>query len=355
MQHLSNSAQLRLKESSLLEALERLGGVQPAEQLPSIQGSPWSYRRRARLGVKYVAGKGRVLVGFRERFKPFITDMLSCNTLVPELAALLVPLSDLIGSLDLRERIPQIEASRSADRSSLVFRILDAPTPRDLVSLAGFSQQHDVEVLLQTSGPESVRNLDGERPRCLYYTVDTPPLQLGFSAGDFIQVNDEVNQQLVARTIELAAPEPGDRVLDLFCGLGNFSLPLARRAGQVNGVELSDGMVQTARRNASQNGIDNAQFFCEDLSRSLKEPLWLKAGTDLAVLDPPRAGAREVLGLLAGAGPRRIVYISCHPATLARDAGILVNDTGYRLSAAGVVDMFPQTAHAEAIAVFDRA
>ena len=273
---------------------------------------------------------------------------------MPKLAGLLRPLAELIASLSLRERIPQIEASHSEERSVLVFRVLDPPSTADLAGLRSFSEQHEVDVLLQSGGPETVRDLDGSAPGPLFYELDHPPLRMGFGPGDFIQVNDEVNRRLVARTLELAASGPNDRVVDLFCGLGNFSLPLATRAGHVTGVEIAETMVQAARGNAERNGLLNVNFVCEDLSRPPDDPAWLNEETDLVVLDPPRAGAKQILGLLARARPRRIIYISCHPATLARDAGALVREAGYGLNAAGVVDMFPQTAHAEAMAVFDR-
>ena len=355
LQHLSRTAQIRLKQNSLMETLSRIGGVEPLGLLEPIAGNAWAYRRRARLGVKYVAGKGRVLVGFREKFKPFIADMLGCETLVPELATLLEPLSQLIGSLSLRERIPQIEAGHAENGTWLVFRVLEEPNPEDLRCLAAFGKTHGVQVLLQPGGNSSIRTLTGVPPEPLCFQVGEPAMEIQFGPTDFIQVNDEVNKQLVELVLELAAPKADDHVLDLFCGLGNFSLPLARRADRVTGVEISREMVLGAAANAERNGLSNARFLAGDLSKPPSSPDWLEESVDLALLDPPRAGALEILAPLAKAKPRRIIYVSCHPATLARDAGTLVKEFGYGLSKAGLVDMFPQTAHAEAVAVFDRA
>jgi len=354
LQHLSVDAQILVKQRVLLEALGSVGGVEPARVLPPLQTDRhWGYRRKARLGVRYVAKKGRVLVGFRERGHSFITDLTGCEVLHPKVGVLLPELAALINGLSIRERIPQIEVAMGDRDCVLVFRVLDPPSEGDLERFASFAHDHDVVVYLQDQGPESARPWNGV-PVELSYRLPDFASEIVFSPNDFTQVNSDINRVMVRQAVELLDPQPQDRVLDLFCGLGNFSLPLARRAASVVGIEADAGLVTRARTNAQRNQIANVQFFAADLYAPVDDDSWMRQGFDKALLDPPRSGAWEILDRLPSLGVEVIVYVSCNPTTLARDAGYLVSDLGYRLGAAGVIDMFPHTAHVESIALFER-
>ena len=353
IQHLSPEAQVRLKESVLLESLGRIGRVTPARIMPAVTGSPWGYRRRARLAARYVDGKSRVLVGFSERDSSRITDMTSCETLHPAVASLIAPLGELIASLSVARRVPQVEVAVADNATALVFRVLDEPGREDLALLRAFGARHGVRVLLQAAGPRETKPLDpasdgGE----LWYDVTAHGLRMTFGPTDFIQVNADVNARMIDLALELLGPDGGMRVLDLYCGIGNFTLPLARRAGSVLGIEGDEDMVSRARLNAVSNGIGNAEFMTADLARAGALD---GAGTfDAVLLDPPRAGAAEMMGPIAATHARHVLYVSCHPGTLARDAGTLVNELGYGLVAAGILDMFPATSHVESVALFAR-
>lgn len=355
LQHLSAEAQLALREHSLLQALQRIGGVTPARVLPAVSDGSFGYRRRTRLAVRFVPGKGRVLVGFSERGSSRIADMRRCETLHPRLAELPGLLSELVGSLSLAERIPQVEAAVADNGVALVFRVLAEPTVADLAALRAFRDRHAVRILLQRGGADDIAVLD---PDCdddeLWYELAEYGLRLTFGPTDFVQVNAQINVRLIAQALALLEPEPGMRVLDLYCGVGNFTLPLAQRAGYVLGVEGVAAMVERAAHNACLNGIANVALRCADLG----VPGALRTGAalhfDAVLLDPPRAGAAAVLPALAETRAKRILYVSCHPGTLARDAGILVRDLGFELSAAGVIDMFPHTSHVESVALFER-
>ncbi|MCC5795554.1 MAG: 23S rRNA (uracil(1939)-C(5))-methyltransferase RlmD [Chromatiales bacterium] len=354
LQHVSGDAQLGLKQRTLREALRRIGAVSPERWLDPVAGPQWGYRRRSRLAVRDVPGKGRVLVGFRERDKPYVTDMRDCLTLEPDTAALLGPLAELIGSLSIRARIPQVETARADNALALVFRVLDPPAPGDLDRLRAFARAQDVQVWLQPGGEGSLEALEPQQPEVLVYELPAHGLEFAFGPLDFIQVNGPVNQRMVDLALELLDPQAGDTVLDLFSGIGNFALPLARRAAQVHGFELAAGSVTRARENAGRNGIGNAEFSVMDLADP--EAVRELAGREAQrlLLDPPRSGAAALLPVIGALAPERIVYVSCHPGTLARDAQALVGEQGYRLEAAGVLDMFPQTAHVESIALFVR-
>jgi len=355
LQHVSAEGQLRIRQSALRDALSRIGGVQPGRWLKPLTGPTLGYRRKARLAVKYVFGKGRVLVGFRERDKPFVADMLSCETLVPALGELLPGLARLIEGLSLRERIPQVEAAAGDDLTALVFRVLDAPTDADRLALAQFQHDSGAAVFLQRGGPDTVEPLNGETPdRPLTYRIGGTDLVLAFGPLDFVQVNGKVNSAMVAQALELLAPGASSRVLDLFCGLGNFSVPLARHAGGVIGIEIGAGMVERARGNAAANGVENASFLAADLDAGDDLPGIDRRSFDLALLDPPRTGAAGILPFLAGSAVERLLYVSCHPGTLARDAAALTGEFGFELAAAGIADMFPHTAHVESMALFVR-
>jgi 23S rRNA (uracil1939-C5)-methyltransferase len=302
--------------------------------------------------VRYVAGKGRVLVGFRERGNAYVADMASCAVLAQPVDGLIGPLADMIHDTSLQRRLSQVETAVGDASTAVVLRVLDPPTAGDLARFADFGDQFDVDVLLQPGGLESVAPLNPDTFRPLFYELPELGLRLDFEPLDFIQINARINEKLVACVIELLQPQAGDRVLDLFCGLGNFSLPLAQRAEHVLGVEGAAGLVERAKANAALNQIGNARFVKADLAAA--GAAFACEKWDLMVLDPPRSGAAQVIDDVARMAPRAIAYVSCHPATLARDAQRLVHDCGYELTAAGVLDMFPHTHHVEVVALFQR-
>jgi 23S rRNA (uracil1939-C5)-methyltransferase len=321
--------------------------------LEPLVGPVWGYRRRARLGIKHVPRKGRVLVGFRERSAPYVADLHECRVLMPPLDTLMDPLAELVGELSIATRVPQAEVAVAENACAIVLRVLDPPTDADLERMRQFELGHGVRVYLQPGGPATVAPLTpGQDALC--YSLPAFGITLEFEPTDFIQVNAALNETMVSRAVDLLDPQPGERVLDLFCGLGNFSLPLARRAGEVVGVEGDAGLVSRAARNAARQGIGNVTFVATDLAVAAAGAPWSTRSYDRVLIDPPRAGAREVLPVVGSCGAGRVVYISCHPGSLARDAGILVQDHGFRLVAAGVMDMFPHTTHVEAMAVFER-
>lgn len=353
LQHVSEEQQRDIKFQTLRDNLERIGSVQPERWLESLTGPAWNYRRRARLAVKDVAGKGRVLVGFRERHAPFITDMHRCEVLAPPVDGLIDGLSELIARLSIRARLPQIEVAVADNAVALVFRVLDAPREEDIGAFRQFAEDHDVRIYLQPGGLDSIELLSpAEVAEPLHYTLPEFDVRIDFEPVDFVQVNGEINRRMVHTAIELLAPGPEDRVLDLFCGIGNFSLPLARRAGHVLGIEGEATLVSRASANAAGNALPNAEFRRADLAAIDGSESWMRAAWDCLLLDPARSGAAEIVQHIGTIDPERIVYVSCHPGTLARDAGILVNAAGYRLEAAGIIDMFPHTAHVESIALF---
>jgi 23S rRNA (uracil1939-C5)-methyltransferase len=353
LQHLAPTAQIAFKQSQLIESLVRLGGVEPASVLEPLTGPVWGYRRRARLGIKLVPRKGRVLVGFRERSAPYVADLHECRVLASPAAMLIDPLAALVASLSIAARVPQAEVAVADGSCAMVLRVLDAPTEADLELLRGFEAAHAVRFYLQPGGAESVRPLRPGAPP-LEYALASFGLRFEFEPTDFIQVNGELNERMVGRAVDLLGLESDHAVLDLFCGLGNFSLALATRAREVVGIEGDGALVARAARNAARNALGNARFHVADLFTDTSGSPWARRHYDRVLLDPPRAGAREVLPVVAGCGATRVVYISCHPGSLARDAGILVREHGLRLAAAGVMDMFPHTTHVEAVAVFER-
>ena len=353
LQHLSPAAQLAFKQAQLIENLARLGSVEPGRVLEPLTGPVWEYRRRARLGIKLVPRKGRVLVGFRERSAPYVADLQECRVLAPPLGRLIVPLAELVGSLSIAARVPQAEVAVADNACALVLRVLEPPTDADLQRLRDWEVAHGARLYLQPGGPATVEPLTpGQAP--LRYALPRFDVSLEFEPTDFIQVNGPLNESMVSRAVELLDPQAEERVLDLFCGLGNFSLPLARRAGEVLGVEGDAGLVSRAERNAVRLGIGNVAYLTADLAAPTLDAAWATRRYHRVLLDPPRAGAREVLPVVGACRAERVVYISCHPGSLARDAGILVRDHGFRLVAAGVMDMFPHTTHVEAMAVFER-
>ncbi len=353
LQHLAPAKQMEFKQHQLEQAFARIGKVTPLEWLPPLQGEVWRYRRRARLGAKWVSKKDRVLVGFRERGTPYLAELNSCAILQPPLDQLLEPLKNLIGGLSLRDRIPQVEVAVADNATALVFRTLEAPTEADLGLLRQFAVFHRVQVYLQPGNYSTVAPLD-PLSKPLVYRLPSFNVEIEFQPADFIQVNGDLNRRMVDQAVNLLAPTTSDRVLDLFCGLGNFSLPLARVSGEVVGVDGEAALIERAWANARRNGLGNVTFHAANLADRTEGQPWADLKYHKVLLDPPRAGAAEVLPLIARSGATRVVYISCHPASLARDAGLLVQSHGFVLKAAGVMDMFAHTAHVESIAVFDR-
>jgi 23S rRNA (uracil1939-C5)-methyltransferase len=352
LQHLDYGAQLAYKQQRLLEVFRAQGGIVPESVLEPLTAGPWGYRRRARLSVRDVPAKGRVLVGFRERDGRFVTDMRECHTLAPELAALLPALSSVLGTLDARASIPQLEAACGDGAIALVVRHLEPLGAGDRERLLAFEEAEGVQLYGQAAGPASVRPLAGGRGD-LHYALPEFDLRMAFRPLDFVQVNGALNRLMVSRVLDLLAPRGRDRVLDLFCGLGNFTLPLARYASRVLGLEGDPELVARARDNAAANRVAGAAFEVADLY-GRQPQAWPAGSFDLALLDPPRPGAGAVLEPLVKTGVRRIAYVSCNPETLAADARRLVDHYGFRLAAAGIMDMFPQTTHMEALALFQR-
>lgn len=354
LQHMDPRAQLWFKEETLREQLSHFGGLEPGEWAPPLTGDTLGYRRKARLGVRYVTKRDEVLVGFREKRNSFITAIDACVVLDPRVGERIEVLKALVRELSVYNRIAQIEVACGDDGVALVLRHLAPLSDVDHEALVAFGEQHDLQIYLQPRGPDSVHRLwPGSGPDRLYYRLPDWDLCMAFHPMDFTQVNADINRRMINQALEWLAPESGSRVLDLFCGLGNFSLPLARCAREVVGVEGETSLVARALENAQRNGIDNARFLATDLHADFTGEAWAAEGFDRILIDPPRSGAEEVVRHLAQAGAFRILYVSCSPATLARDAGLLA-DKGYRLARAGVMDMFPHTAHVESMALFER-
>ncbi len=358
LQHLEESKQILAKQRVLQENLERIGHVTPDALLPPLTDAAWGYRRKGRFSVRRVEKKDKTLVGFRERDPRFVADLSGCHTVLPAIDAAIPLLSTLVDGLEARRDIPQIEfiagdATADHDGVALVFRHLQPLCEGDRALLLAFARAHRFALFLQPGGVDSVHPLWPVDPQ-LSFRLPAWDIELRFRPLDFIQVNAGLNGSMIARTLELLDVQPGERVLDLFCGLGNFTLPLARVADAVVGVEGDAGLVARARENAAHNQLPNAQFHAADLAQDLSGHAWMRAGFDRLLLDPPRSGADVVLKQLPLKGLKRIVYVSCHPASLARDAGYLVNERGWKLRAAGVMDMFPHTAHVESIAMFEK-
>jgi len=348
-QHADERTQMAAKQRWLEDCLERIGKVKPDTLLPIVYGPEWGYRNRARLSVRRVPSKGGVLVGFRERRSTYIADMRECPVLPERISALLPALRVLVESLSVRERLPQVELAVGDNATALVFRHLLPLEEADKLALKDFSEKNDVHVWLQPAGPDSAHPFHPASSE-LHYELPEFGLRIGFRPTEFTQVNFAMNRVLVSRAVRLLDPRPGERVADLSCGLGNFSLPLATKESFVVGFEGNPELVKRAQANASANGLV-VQFQTVDLFRNGIAPY---GPFDKLLIDPPREGAVEVVKALPDAWPRRIVYVSCDPATLARDAGVLVHAKGWRLAAAGVVNMFPHTAHVESIALFER-
>jgi 23S rRNA (uracil1939-C5)-methyltransferase len=341
-----------VKQGRLVQALKRLGGVAPETLYPPVERAPWGYRRKARLAARYVARKGGVLVGFRERHGSYVADLRGCEVLVPGAGRLIPALRELVSGMSIRDRVPQLEVAAGDGRLALVLRHLAPLSTEDRRSLVDFARREEVELHLQPGGLDTVAPLWPEAPEPLSYALAEFDVEIQFLPTDFVQVNGPVNEALVARVVELLALEGGESVLDLFCGVGNFTLPLARHAAEVAGVEGSAALVARARENARRNGLARVDFETADLFDESAAARWWDRPWDRVLLDPPRAGASDLVKGMRAPHPRRLVYVSCQPATLARDAGVLVGEHGYRLAGAGIVDMFPHTNHIETVALF---
>lgn len=354
LQHMEPAAQIAFKQATLKEQFAHFGGIEPERWQPPMVGPQLAYRRKARLGVRYVVKREEVLVGFREKRNSFITAIDGCPVLDPRVGERIPALRELILGLSVYRELAQIEVACGDDSVALVFRHLAPLAEADTAALIGFGQAHDMHIYLQPKGPDSVHRiwpLEGEER--LSYALDNFDVRLFFHPMDFTQVNADINKQMVSQALEWLDPQPHERVLDLFCGLGNFTIPLATRAGAVVGVEGDETMVVRGQENARRNNLDNTQFHAADLQADFTQAPWAREGFDKILIDPPRSGALEVVQYLPAFGANRIVYVSCNPATLARDAGVLVAH-GYRLVRAGVMDMFPHTAHVESMALFER-
>jgi len=354
-QHADARTQVAAKQRWLEDSLARIGKIAPETILPPIYGTEWGYRHRARFSVRRVAKKGGVLVGFRERRSSYVTDMRECHVVPAHVSALIPALRAMLETLSVRERVPQIELAVGDDVTVLVFRTLVPLSPSDESRLREFADAHAIWAWIQPHGPDTAYPFHPTGDRRLDYGLPEFGVRIAFRPTDFTQVNHAVNRVLVSRAVRLLDPRPGEHVGDLFCGLGNFALPIARSGARVTALEGSDRLVAGARQNAEDNGLGaSVRFEREDLFHMSAERLGTYGPFDKLLIDPPREGAVELAKALPETWPRAIVYVSCDPGTLARDASILVSTKGFRLTAAGVVNMFPHTAHVESIALFCR-
>lgn len=373
MQHLDAVAQVAVKQRILEDSLWHIGKVKAETILPPIHGQTWGYRERARISVRHVIKKGKTLVGFHEKRSSFVADMQSCEILTPKISALIPLLAELIGSLSIRDKLPQIEVAVGENVDVLVLRVMEPPSSEDEAALRAFAGQHEIQFWLQSGGPDTFVPFHPLNAPQLSYSLPEFGITMPYAPGEFTQVNSALNRVMVGRAVRLLDPQPGERIADFFCGLGNFTLPIARSGAQVVGIEGSDALVARARQNAAFNGLDKdslslrgrggegAEFAATNLFEMTEEAFAMLGKFDKLLIDPPRDGALELVKSMgcgngdSGNAPRRIVYVSCSPATLARDAQVLVQIHGYSLKAAGVMNMFPHTSHVESIAVFDRA
>jgi 23S rRNA (uracil1939-C5)-methyltransferase len=352
LQHMSSDDQVAFKQQSLIDTMQH-AGITIGSVMPALRSHPWGYRKKARLGVKFVRKKGRLLVGFRERSAPFLADMVQCEVLIPEVGEHLQELCALIDGLDAKETIPQIEVAADNDQIVLVFRHLEDLTGHDYEALTLFAKSTGFWLQLQSAGPDSVVNLYPEHQHLSFVPLKDENIKIGFSPVDFIQVNTEINQQMVSQALHHLDLKPTDRVLDLFCGLGNFTLPMARRCAQVVGIEGDEPMVGRAKQSAIDNGIGNTEYFATDLTKPELDASWMREKFNKILIDPPRSGAMEIAEIINRFKAQKIVYISCQPSSLVRDSKIICSH-GYKLEHLGIMDMFPQTAHVESMAVFTK-
>ncbi|UXY17329.1 23S rRNA (uracil(1939)-C(5))-methyltransferase RlmD [Chitiniphilus purpureus] len=356
MQHMEFTGQVAAKQRVLEDNLARLGNVKPQMLLPAIYGAPWGYRQRARLSVRHVAKKGGMLVGFHEKRSSFIADMTECHVLVPHVAQQLPALRQLVAKLSIFDRMPQIEVAVGEWVTVLVFRNMEPITPEDEAHFKAYADQWGVQIWLQPKGPDSAYPLYPLDAPPLSYTLPEFAIEMPFRPTEFTQVNHAVNRVMVERAINLLDPQPGEAIADMFCGLGNFTLPIARRGARVLGMEGSRQLVERAFEGARHNGLAHLTDFAVANLFEMTEAWLAQLGRfDKMLIDPPRDGAMELVkSISASDAPSRIIYVSCNPATLARDANVLVNVKGYVLKGAGVINMFPHTAHVESIAWFEK-
>lgn len=356
MQHLDSVAQAAVKQRVLENALWHIGKLRPEIIYPAIHGAPWAYRFRARIGVRVVPSKGGVLIGFHQRRSSYIADLHHCPVLPPHVSAMLPGMHDLVAGLSIADRLPQIEIAIGDAVTILVFRNLQPLSRQDESRLTQYADDNNVQVWLQPQGPDSCYPLHPLDAPQLSYSLPEFDVEVAFSPTDFTQINIEINRVLMRRSMQLLAPAKGERIADLFCGLGNFSLPIARSGANVIGVEGSDSLVARAAENARRNGLQhNTEFHAANLFETTEDSLAALGPLDKMLIDPPREGAIAVVKAINPAQhPARIVYVSCNPATLARDAAVLTHEKGYVLKGAGIANMFPQTSHVESIALFER-
>lgn len=354
LQHLQGSAQIHFKQQILLDQLSHIAQITPQEILPPLGATIWGYRHKARLGVKYVIKKNKVLVGFREKNSNFLTDLQSCAVLHPHVGEKITAVAELIHSLINYRAIPQIEIAIANDQTAFIFRHLEPLPQSDLDKLIEFSKKHLISIYLQPQGPDSIALLwPPQQDASLEYQINSPKLRFQFQPSQFTQINPAINQKMIAQALKLLSPQRDEKLLDLFCGVGNFSLPLAQFAGHVTGIEGDKQLVNQALKNAALNQIQNVNFYISNLMSEFKWAEWARQSYDKILLDPPRSGAAEVVQYIKHFGAHKILYISCNPATLARDSKELVAQ-GYVLTKAGVMDMFPHTSHVEAMALFEK-
>jgi len=353
-QHVDDAAQISFKQALLVDQFQRIGKVTIPEIWEPLTGPHWGYRQKARMGVKHVAKKGRVLVGFRERRNQFLAEIESCKVMNPIVGEKLMALSEMIGKLSIKDKIPQIEVAIGDEDCVLAFRVLEPATAEDKEIMRAFGHEHKISLCLQSKGPDTIVPIEGEPEVMLTYSLPDQGVHFRFKPAMFTQVNYEINRKMITRVMQEMDFNENDRVLDLFCGLGNFTLPIATKAGHVVGVEGDQPLVNHAKDNAQLNNLTNVEFFAADLSKDVSGQAWAQQSYNKVILDPSRAGASDVLPNLKKWNPELIMYVSCNPSTLARDAGILVNEMGYTLVKAGVMDMFPQTGHVESIALFKK-
>lgn len=353
LQHMSSTAQIQHKQATLLNLLEHFGKTQPKTILPAITAEAWGYRGKARLGAKFVFNKGGAMVGFREKYSSYIADIKHCDILHPSVGYSLQTMRNLINQLSQPNSIPQIEVACGDQTTALIVRHMSELTEQDETLLKAFAEEHQFTIYLQPKGVDSVHIL-GDKNNCpdLYYTIPDYQVTIHFHPCDFTQVNQAINLKMINKALELLSLEKTDKVLDLFCGLGNFTLPIAKHCEKVIGVEGSHSMTKKAAMNAARNNILNTEFYGFDLTQSICAEPWANQQYDKLLIDPPRTGAEEMMRIIERFGAKKIVYVSCNPATLARDTQILTQEKGYQLSAAGVLDMFPHTNHVESIALF---
>lgn len=366
MQHLDARAQVAVKQRILEDALHHIGKVKAETIMPAIYGQTWGYRERARISVKHVIKKGKTLVGFHEKRSSYVADMQSCEILAPKIAKLLPLLAELVSNLSIRDKLPQIEVAVGEHVDALVLRVMDTPNHADEALLRAFADEHDIQFWLQSKGPETIVPFHPLNAPELSYSLPEFNITMPFAPSEFTQVNSALNRVMISRAMRLLDPQPGERIADLFCGLGNFTLPIARSGAQVLGIEGSDALVKRAQQNAASNGFAEVslaprerggvrvEFMAMNLFEMTEEGFAKLGHFDKLLIDPPRDGAFELVKSLGGENaPKRIVYVSCNPATLARDAAELVQ-RGYVLKSAGVMNMFPHTSHVESIAVFEK-